>query len=359
MSFRGTVLINALVMGLVMTVVAPLLGKESFFFKSLHATGNGMKYWYETKGGFMELTGIPYDKLDCKSCHVQSCDACHAEKQGAKWVFSSAMTHQSSTCLKCHGREKATFSIDKTINCLDVHMRAGFTCSRCHRGHDVHGDGKTYQSMRSPGAMKANCRNCHTPDATEAPELDLELRVHKVHGDKLDCAACHVRSTFSCNNCHFDRFLKTGSRKGTFIKDKEWLLLVNYKGKVTSGTAMSLVTGKKKFVGYGPYFTHSIFKGHTCEDCHANKAVKIMAAGNKVPIFKYEAGKPIFWKGIVPAVADKLEWVFLDQKDGKWVPIEGGPAPSIQWFTYGSPITKDQLMKLAKPQKTEQKEAGK
>ncbi len=359
MGFKSKLWIVALVFGL-LTVVATLgLGKESFFGKSLHATGNGMKYWYETKGGFMELTGIPYDKPDCKTCHVQSCDACHAEKEGDKWVFSGAMAHQSTTCLKCHSREKVTFDVDKAINSLDVHMLAGFTCSRCHRGHDVHGDGTPYESMRSPGAMKVNCRNCHTPDATEAPQFDADLKPHKVHGDKLDCAACHVRSTLTCNNCHFDRFMKTGSRKGTFIVNKDWLLLVNYRGKVTSGTAMTLVTGNKKFVGYGPYLTHSVFKGHLCQDCHANQAVQLITAGKKVPIFKFEQGKPVFWKGVVPAVSDKLDWVFLDQKDDKWLPITGGPEPLVQWVTYGSPITEDQLKNLAKPQKAEEEPTGK
>ena len=39
---------------------------ESFYHKSLHATGEGMRYWYEKEDGFMQITGIPYaDGEDC------------------------------------------------------------------------------------------------------------------------------------------------------------------------------------------------------------------------------------------------------------------------------------------------------
>ena len=43
----------------------------SFFTKSLHYTGEGMRRWYEEEGGFMEITKIPYDELNCKKCHVK------------------------------------------------------------------------------------------------------------------------------------------------------------------------------------------------------------------------------------------------------------------------------------------------
>ena len=54
-------------------------GKGSFFKKGLHYTGEGMRYCYEREDGLMSITGIPYKELDCKNCHVQSCDPCHME----------------------------------------------------------------------------------------------------------------------------------------------------------------------------------------------------------------------------------------------------------------------------------------
>ncbi|MDP8254389.1 MAG: hypothetical protein P9M14_01435 [Candidatus Alcyoniella australis] len=322
---------------------------SSFFDKSLHATGNGMRYWYEKEGGFMSLTGIPYDQLDCSNCHVKSCDQCHAEKRGENFSYSGAMSHQNDTCFACHSREKGTFGMDRNAGCLDVHMAAGFSCSRCHRGEDVHGNGTQYTTMRDQGAVDTDCLDCHSAESTNALPMDSTLLSHTVHGDKLDCSACHVQSTFSCNNCHFDTFLRTGSRKGTFIKNKDWLLLVNYEGKVTSGTAMSLVTGDKKFVGYGPYYTHSISRGRHCESCHANEAVKLLQAGESVPMMSFEDGKATFFKGVVPAVTDQLEWAFLDKDGDKWVLLQSDEKPLVQWFTYGSEITQDQLKKLAMP----------
>ncbi|MCK4304367.1 MAG: hypothetical protein KAY24_09040 [Candidatus Eisenbacteria sp.] len=353
MRSRKKLAVLAACLGLIVCVVACGVAGEnkdtSFFSKSLHATGEGMRYWYEEQGGFMKLTGIPYDKLGCKNCHVKSCDQCHAEKSGDEMVFSGAMSHQSDTCLKCHSRAKGTFAIDKANQCLDVHMAAGFTCSRCHRGHDVHGDGKAYQSMRSPGAVEADCQNCHTPEATDSPAYESSLTAHSVHDDKLDCSACHVQSTFACYNCHFSKFLETKTKKGNFIKTKDWLLLVNYEGKVTAGTAMTLVHNDKTFIGYGPYYTHSVGKGRKCESCHANPAVTKINSGGKFVVSKFEDGKVVFSKGVVPAVPEKLEWVFLDKKGDDWVPLKDAAKPLIQWIEYGSPLTTDQIEKMAEP----------
>ena len=37
---------------------------EISFEKSLHRTGEGMRYWYEKNDGFMSVTGMPYAQLD-------------------------------------------------------------------------------------------------------------------------------------------------------------------------------------------------------------------------------------------------------------------------------------------------------
>jgi len=54
--------------------------QQDCFSSSLHHTGEGMRYWYEAKDGFMTLTGIPYDKLACKQCHSKGCGDCHFKK---------------------------------------------------------------------------------------------------------------------------------------------------------------------------------------------------------------------------------------------------------------------------------------
>lgn len=314
--------------------------EESFFSKSLHHTGEGMRYWYEEQGGFMDVTGIPYDKLDCKSCHVKTCDACHTQKVGDTHFFSVVKAYDSDTCLACHSREGLTFKMGKEKGNLDVHVEKGMACANCHKGEDVHGNGTFHKSMRDVAAVKVSCTTCHT--------VNMEVDAHEVHGGSLDCSACHVDNTVACMNCHFDTFLETGSRKGTFFPMQSWTLLINYNGKVTSGTAMSLVYKDKKFILYTPYFTHAVnAKAKGCGECHANTAMKLIEEGKSVPMMAFKDGKVVNWEGVVPVAPDKLEWVYLNKKGDKWVPIETKEAAKVQFVGYGTPLTKDQLEKLS------------
>jgi hypothetical protein len=109
-------------------------------------------------------------------------------------------------------------------------------------------------------------------------------------------------------NCHFGKFLETGECKGNFVPMKEWMLLVNHEGKVTSGSAMILVHEGKKFPAYVPYYTHSVSpEGKKCGDCHANEAVKRIRDGKNVPVFAFKKGKPFSWEGVIPLVPERLE----------------------------------------------------
>ncbi|MDY6967634.1 MAG: hypothetical protein SVR08_03110 [Spirochaetota bacterium] len=319
---------------------------ECFFKKSLHFTTDGMRYWYEKEGGFKDITNISYDKLDCKNCHVKGCDTCHAEKKGNYLLYSVKKSKDMGICLNCHSREKVTFAIGKKTKTLDVHIANGMTCVDCHSGSDIHGDGNLYKSMRDTGAVKASCDNCHKGEISKT-------RSHTVHKGKLDCASCHVKNSTTCLNCHFDNFLKTGKRKGNFIPPtQEWMILINYKGKVTSGNVQTLVYDDNKFIAYAPYFTHAVQgKGKQCKECHANKAVRLMEKGKNIPMMSFKDGKIEQWKGVVPLIADRLEWIFLNKKDDKWVPIENKRSVKVQYSEYGEPLTDDQLKRLASPVK--------
>jgi hypothetical protein len=316
--------------------------EESFFSKSLHHTGEGMRYWYEEQGGFMDVTGIPYDKLDCKNCHVKTCDACHTQKIGETCLFSVNKAYDMDTCLACHSREGLTFRMGKEKGNLDAHIEKGMVCANCHKGEDVHGSGKAHSSMRDIGAVKVACITCHT--------ASMEVAAHEVHEGKLDCSACHVDNTTACMNCHFDTFLETGSRKGTFFPMQDWTLLINYNGKVTAGTAMSLVYKDKKFILYTPYFTHAVnAKAKGCGECHANPAMKLIEEGKSVPMMAFEDGKVVNWKGVAPVAPEKLEWVYLNKVGDTWAPIESDEAEKIQFVGYGTPLTEEQLESLATP----------
>lgn len=313
---------------------------ETCFYNSLHHTGEGMRFWYEENGGFMDITGIPYAKLDCRTCHVKSCERCHAEKAGEKCTYSLAQARKTDTCLDCHSREKVTFKICKDQNTLDVHVAGGMGCADCHKAADVHGDGTAYKTMRDPGAVKAACTDCH--------ELDTGIKSHQVHNGKLDCAACHIANTTSCLNCHFDRFLEQKTRKGNFFPPcQDWILLVNYKGKVTSGNAQTLVYQKHAFIAYAPYFTHAVqSQARSCPDCHDNPAIRRIRAGQSIPMATFSDNRMISWKGVVPLVPGRLKWDFADKQGDQWILLESEQEPVIQFACFAEPLTEAQLKKL-------------
>ena len=315
-------------------------GEKSFYFQSLHYTGEGMRYCYEDQHGFMSITGIPYKDLDCKNCHVRSCDPCHGEQKGDTYSYSNAKVKQMETCLPCHSREGLTIRLGTEKGTLDVHVTRGMACADCHKGQDVHGDGRFYHSMREPGAVKVACITCHTVDQT--------IDAHSVHGDKVDCAACHVQNTVACLNCHFDTFLETKSRKGTFFPMQDWLLLINYEGKVTAGPAMSLVYQNKKFIVYAPYFTHAIqSKGRDCSECHDNAAMKLIKQGKQIPMAEFKNGKVVSWMGVAPLAPESLKWVYLNKDGDQWSPIETSAPARIHWW-WGAPLSEEQLEALAR-----------
>jgi len=322
--------------------------QDCFFSKSLHKTGEGMRYWYEAKDGFKTLTGIPYNDLGCKKCHATSCDKCHLKETKKGPVYSVEIAQKRETCLKCHARAKATFKIDESRSSLDVHIDAGMVCTDCHTPREIHGDGILYKSMRDPNAKDAACTNCHTKNSEGYPPIP-ETKSHNVHKNRLDCNACHVRNTLTCYNCHFGEFAKTNNKPQSFFgKVKEFLLLVKYKGKITSGNLQSLVSADNKpFIIYAPYFTHSVMShGRKCEECHGTEAVNALASNKKFTVATFEDGKSNFYKGIIPLVPDLLNWPFLEKKDGKWVPFEPEQKPLIQMGLYVEPFTLAELKKL-------------
>jgi hypothetical protein len=318
--------------------------EDCFFLSSLHFTTRGMAYWYdEANGGLETLTGIPYDspKLDCVNCHVKSCDVCHKTVAGNKMSYSLEAAWNQDICLNCHKRERTIMKIDKDANQPDVHVSRQMQCNDCHSGRDVHGDGKEYNSMKQPGAIDAKCENCHS----ELPESTS----HKIHGEKLECKACHVRHVVSCQNCHFETVIT--ERKRVDIKVSGWVFLMNYDGKVTSANTQTFVApGNKTFMIFAPQNSHSIMReGRKCADCHSSDIVKQVQNG-KVKLTWLENNELRNLKGVIP-VADGVTYdcVYQNYKDGKWIPIENPQAPIMQYVGYGKPLSKEQLGKMAQP----------
>jgi hypothetical protein len=119
---------------------------------------------------------------------------------------------------------------------------------------------------------------------------------------------------------------------------------------------MTLVYQNKKFIAYVPYYTHSVAaEGRGCDDCHQNKAVQAIQNGDKVPVVSFKNGKVIPWKGVVPVIDGKLDWVFLNRTEKGWEPVPNEAAPMVQYAAYGSSLTAKQFQKLV--EKVEPKNA--
>ena len=183
--------------------------------------------------------------------------------------------------------------------------------------------------------------------------LITKTKSHTVHGKKLHCNACHVSGSMTCYNCHFSQFLKTKKKKGNFIPGKKkWLMLVNYEGQVTSGTVQTVVYEDKKFIEYAPYFTHSVMKNaRKCDCCHSNAAMKLIEKGQNVPVPKFKNNKMLEWNGVFPYVTDKLDWVFLDKVDGKWVEMKNDNPVHVQNVGLAEPLNEKQVKSLIKSYK--------
>lgn len=319
-----------------------------FFGNSLHHTGEGMRYWYEADDGFMAITKKPYQELGCKSCHAKNCDVCHAKKTDNGMAYSTEHARQTETCLQCHVREGGTFKLDRERGTLGVHIAAGMKCIDCHSSREVHGDGTFYHSMRNPAAKDAKCTNCHTRESEDYAAVP-DTMAHNVHGDKLHCNACHVQATMNCYNCHFGEFARTGKKPLSFAgKNKDWLLLINYEGQVTSASMQTLVGYENEpFIIYTPYFTHSVMKkGRQCGDCHGSEAVKKIAAGEAFQPAHFNDGQLSFYQGVIPTVPELLDWVWMEKVDGQWRTFEPEHDVLIQMGLYGTAITQEQLKKL-------------
>jgi hypothetical protein len=167
-----------------------------------------------------------------------------------KAAYSTKVAKKQTMCLECHAREQAIIGIDRAAKQPDVHLAKGMECMDCHSAREMHGDGVEYISLKQPGAMDTKCEKCH-PSVKPTDS-------HTVHGDKVDCKACHVRHVVSCTNCHFDTLIKEAYRyPGVRVG-----LLMNYQEKFL-GKHAEFVVGTKPSLCLLP---HSVMKvGRKCE----------------------------------------------------------------------------------------------
>lgn len=315
-------------------------GPTNFYENSLHFTNRGLEFWYaKEQGGLERITGIPFSELPCAGCHVRSCDTCHKKEIKGKASYSLERARSQEVCQGCHNfASLVEVQKNPTSPTADVHFKMGLKCMDCHTAREVHGDGTPYRSMRDAGAMDVRCENCHEPAQLTCPGI-------KDHKGRLDCKGCHVRDVPSCYNCHFETRVKEG--KSHSLPIKNLLFLINYDGKVTLGNLHTFVYQGKTMITFAPSFPHLVMKkGRTCGECHGTPILQELKAG-RLKLVRFENGEIQNIAGIVP-VLEGQDWgfIFLDFKEGRWVPLEKPAQPLINYAGFCSPITQEQLAKL-------------
>lgn len=309
--------------------------KSNFYSSSIHATNRGIGFIYSKENGGLErLTGKTVVEMGCykSKCHASTCDDCHGKTVEGKISYSSDTATLYYACKKCHG--------DLAKDNPDVHFSAGMKCMSCHTSREIHGDGIEHSSYMEPGFFDTKCINCHG-------KLSESLS-HSLHKNIVDCIACHDAESTTCFNCHVDNRLK--GIKPDVIPRKNLAFLLNHNGKVTLGNMLTYVYKNKTMVTFATTFGHSISKtGRKCDECHGTQITREMQT-RKFRILWWKDDSLYNAKGVVPVI-DDYDWnlVFMDQKNGKWIPVKKPPKPLLNYSGFCSPLTKTQFEKLTFP----------
>lgn len=310
---------------------------DEYFPTALHATGQGEQTFYNESpnGGFEQFTNIPYENLNCKSCHEPSatggCSACH--EIPVPILGSRVDASLSGPCGTCHERQKAEIAHGFS----DVHRDAGMGCMDCHTMEDMHGDGTEYPSMLADGAIDAKCDDCHTELASN--------NYHDTHASTVDCTACHVQSVVTCYNCHFESELQGVKRAIGQVSN--WVFLINRNGKVHTANFQSVKYGNSTFVGMAPYYAHTIAKNaRDCDDCHQSAALQQYVSTGAIDVATWNGSGFTYAQGVIPVPPDfetalKFDFADYDPDTGTWSFLKSG-LDGIH-LLFGEPLTQEQM----------------
>lgn len=347
---------------------ASMVLAQANFNTSLHKTRAGKPWWYNaSNGGFEAFTNIPISQLGCVECHgptnadglpyptnyTPGCVDCHPSNSGF-----NRDSIRVSQCYGCHGRQATEAN---QLNIPDVHRSRGMKCWSCHHSTDMHGSTTVHNSMLEPGAMEAECTNCHTTLPSNHSTYDPPA-----HNNKIHCTACHARTVLSCYNCHFESQV-IAHKKRAKQPITGFVILANRTkdGKIYPMSFQSVTYQGNAFVAFAPFTSHTITDtGRTCTECHLN------FGGNVPAIQQYnQTGQIQFatwnsndstlsWlRGIVPMPADYRRSFRMD-----FLTYTGDPndtvLPSKKWryigkntwdghqMFFATPLTKVQMKKL-------------
>lgn len=316
---------------------------DDFFLAAGHASNGRAGYWYDrNRGGLEVLTGIPYDNMSCRDCHM-ACGECHTTRSRGEFYYSAKSAGGSSVCIECHPRQWAELKDSEAKGEKDAHGSAGMSCVDCHDSMLVLDDPSGRDDGLTGGLARTGCEGCHP--AESRPEEHLK----NMHEGRLDCRACHVREVTACTNCHIETLVRTGTKM--FIPEDGWVFLMNEDDKVTSATMENFITGEgKTLVMFAPRFSHSIRpRGRGCDECHDTAVVREAALG-RLLLTWMEGAEQKNRKGVVPVVEGvEYDCSYMLYKKGSWMATPANADPRIQYAGFGSPLTDEQFDALATP----------
>jgi hypothetical protein len=120
---------------------------------------------------------------------------------GEKKVFVDVVrTPDDRTCYYCHTTQvMGSDAVPMWNQDEDVHLRAGMTCTDCHRNDIGHHTVRGYEGEEHPTGLSVaslSCRGCHIDgDDGVGGRLGAPKPLHTglptFHMDKLSCTACH------------------------------------------------------------------------------------------------------------------------------------------------------------------------
>jgi hypothetical protein len=246
------------------------------FTTSLHYTNEGMILeWQRGAGDFCGLDATEYfEKSNCFKCHTSTCTQCH---KGYPEVHGKTVGLE--TCDECHGAKRVASHFGGELAGhtqegphADIHSEKGLICTDCHTTEEIHGTGEPYSTELL--AVKVQCEDCHVNPEKTVNEMSVtqfspDTTSHKIHGEKLDCLACHVGWYQNCVNCHLD----TNKVEGATID--EFNLAIAADGQIKPFYHMTAVCPEdgihSAYFEFNPHTTTDT--AHDCAFCHEHPEV--------------------------------------------------------------------------------------
>ena len=178
------------------------------FKTSLH-NGTGQMRKVAMRSGLSgadEFADLPQHQIEgyntnCATCHG-TCGNCHVTRppigggglaNGHGFKKDPDMVN---VCITCHSSRGGHAYLGMAPGTKpDVHLTgADFTCTDCHSGAELHGDG-TKVEQRYAYDKLPDCEDCHS-------ELATSNNYHSFHYDDFNCHVCHSQDYNNCGSCH-------------------------------------------------------------------------------------------------------------------------------------------------------------